>query len=58
MRKSLELDNLLENAVAAALGLRQPHPRVPARIRAVQRRPAPRRHRAGMVPRHDHKVAA
>ena len=34
MRKSADLDNLLENAVAIALGLQRPHPEMPRKRRS------------------------
>ena len=41
MRKSVDLDHMLENAVAEALGLDRPHPQIPRKLRGhakVQRR--------------------
>ncbi|MEO8884147.1 MAG: hypothetical protein ABI377_12155 [Devosia sp.] len=38
MRKSMELDYLLENAVAAALDLAKPHPEIPKKIRTAHRK--------------------
>lgn len=43
MRKSVELDHLLENAVAAALGLPEPHPQPPGKLRASRARASRRR---------------
>lgn len=45
MRKSVDLDPLLENAVAAALGIDRPHPELPNKIRTGHRRPLRRAHR-------------
>jgi hypothetical protein len=58
MRKAPDLDHLLENAVATALGLDKPHPELPARIRPSQRRALSRRHHTVAAPRREHKVAA
>jgi hypothetical protein len=38
MRKSVELDYLLENAVAAALDVAKPHPEFPAKIKVAHRK--------------------
>ncbi len=38
MRKSVELDQLLENAVAEALGLARPHPFAHRKLRAAPRK--------------------
>jgi hypothetical protein len=43
LRKSAEIDRLLENAVATALGLDRPHPSLPALIRPPRRRALSRR---------------
>jgi hypothetical protein len=58
MRKSNDLDNLLENAVALALGLSQPHSDMPRKRRA--RAHTPTRHRQGklVAPTHRHAHAA
>ena len=59
MRNSNELDFLLENAVAAALGLAKPHPHQPSRLRASQRHPLGRRHHHVIAaPRHERSKAA
>jgi hypothetical protein len=58
MRKAPDLDHLLENAVATALGLDMPHPEVPARIRPSQRRALARRHHTSAPARHEHRKAA
>jgi hypothetical protein len=46
MRKNSELEQLLENAVAAALGVDIPHPKMPSRLRVSRRRPVKRMHRS------------
>ena len=38
MRKSVELDHLLENAVAVALDLAKPHPDFPRKIKTAHRK--------------------
>ena len=38
MRKSVELDHLLENAVAVALDLAKPHPDFPRKIKTTHRK--------------------
>ncbi|HVW91465.1 MAG TPA: hypothetical protein VHB74_02540 [Devosia sp.] len=43
MRKPTDLDRVLENAVASALGLDLPHPEAPRRVMAARTRPAARR---------------
>lgn len=58
MRKAPDLDRLLENAVATALGLDAPHPEVPARIRPSRRRALVRRHHTVAAPRHEPRKAA
>jgi len=45
MRQSIDLDHLLENTVATALGLAKPHPEAPTKPRLARRRPARRAHR-------------
>lgn len=57
MRKSAELDHLLENAVAAALGLDAPHPETPRRLRASRRKLSRRQHVVKTM-RHEHSRAA
>jgi hypothetical protein len=36
MRKSIELDQLLENAVAVAIGVARPHPYAPKKLRSLR----------------------
>jgi hypothetical protein len=43
LRKAADIDSLLENAVATALGLDKPHPSLPALIRPPRRRALSRR---------------
>jgi hypothetical protein len=43
LRKAPDIDSLLENAVATALGLDRPHPSLPALIRPPRRRALSRR---------------
>ena len=38
MRKSVELDYLLENAVAEALDVAKPHPEFPRKIKTARRK--------------------
>lgn len=45
MRKPTDLDRMLENAVASALGVDLPHPEVPHRV-SPRTRPASRRRQA------------
>lgn len=58
MRKSLDLDHLLENAVASALGLERPHPRVPRRLRQVAPRSVLRRRQATPTARRQDRARA
>jgi hypothetical protein len=58
MRKSLDLDHLLENAVAEALGLDRPHPETPRRLRSNARRSNRRREATVVRARHEHTRAA
>lgn len=58
MRRAPDLDQLLENAVATALGLGTPHPEAPTRIRPSRRRALARRHHTIAVARHEHRKAA
>jgi hypothetical protein len=43
LRKAADIDRLLENAVATALGLEKPHPSLPALLRPPRRRTLSRR---------------
>jgi hypothetical protein len=53
MRSAAELDRMLENAVAAALGLDKPHPKAaPRKVHAARVKPSRRSHRASPRPRH------
>jgi hypothetical protein len=58
MRKSLDLDHLLENAVAEALGLDRPHPDTPRRLRSNARRSNRRHEDTPIRARHEHTRAA
>jgi hypothetical protein len=58
MRKALDLDHLLENAVATALGLEKPHPELPAHIRPMRRRKLVHRQHGVAAPRREHRRAA
>jgi len=57
MRNSAELDHLLENAVAVALGLDAPHPDAPRRLRS-SRRKLSRRQPVVKTMRREHRRAA
>jgi len=50
MRKSVELDYLLENAVAVALDVAKPHPDFPKKIRMARRKSS--RHAASTAASH------
>jgi len=60
MRKSIELDHLLENAVAVALDLQKPHPESPRKIKTARRKASPHARRVAASPaRHERtRVAA
>lgn len=59
MRRSEQIDQLLENAVAEALGLEKPHPMVRRKMARARAPKAIRRHGATLPLRHDsHRVAA
>lgn len=56
MRSTVELDRLLENAVAAALGLDKPHAKTaPRKVHVARVKPSRRRPHASPQPRH-HRV--
>lgn len=57
MRKSIDIDHLLENAVAEALGLPRPHLSAPRKLRA-SRAKASRRSHSAATRREGHRVAA
>ena len=57
MRKSVELDQLLENAVATALGLDQPHRSSASKPRKSRKQSARPHNRAGAT-RDQQRVAA
>jgi hypothetical protein len=44
MHKSIVLDQLLENAVAVAIGVAKPHPYAPKKLHLSRSRPSIRRH--------------
>jgi|GEM_PF-4144534 len=59
MRKSVELDHLLENAVATALGLDRPHPQPIRKLRAARPKVASGSHGVARKTHREHvKVAA
>ncbi len=57
MRKSVELDYMLENAVAVALGVAKPHQEFPRKIR-VSRRKSSRQTLRASAPSHREHVRA
>jgi hypothetical protein len=58
MRKSIELDQLLENAVAAAIGVARPHPYAPKRLRSWRAKPAQHSRHLQASHRREHPRAA
>lgn len=59
MRRSTELDHMLENAVAVALGLATPHPQAPKKVRQMRAKVSRRGHHVTRQPRREPvKVAA
>jgi hypothetical protein len=57
MRKSVELDQILENAIAEALGLERPHPFAHRKLRATGKSPN-RRHHGGRASHREQDRAA
>jgi hypothetical protein len=58
VRKAADIDRVLENAVAIALGLDAPHPALPAMIRPARRRALSRRRHGVALPRRERRKAA
>jgi len=58
VRKAADIDHLLENAVATALGLDKPYPALPALFRPAHRRALTHRRHGIALPRRERRKAA
>ena len=58
MRRSIELDRLLENAVAAAIGVQAPYPHAPKKLRSFRPKAVARGRHAPTLHRREHSRAA
>ena len=58
MLRSIELDHMLENAVAVALGLAKPHPQAPKKVRPARAKASRRGHHVTRQPRREPVKAA
>jgi hypothetical protein len=58
MRRSIELDRLLENAVAAAIGVEAPHPYAPKKLRSFRPKAVTHGRHVQTLHRREHSRAA